>query len=225
MTVTSEAEREAAKRLIAARQGIEEKRIRDQTDADILAYTAVKKAEGERTAADLQYEAKLRLAEGDAAASTRKAEGDRALKMVDVTVERERVGVEQARVEVERQSLSNKQEFEDAALKFELEKLRIDADRDVRIAAAQSMGNMMAKANVQVFGDPETMAKMSERFMSAASIGTAAEGFLRTLPPEGRTLLDGIVKGVAAKASGSKASGNGKADGATNGKAEPNADQ
>ena len=209
VSVTSEAEREAAKRLIAARQAIEEKRIRDQTDADILAYTAVKKAEGERTAADLQYQAKLRLAEGDAAASTKKAEGDRALQMVAVTVERERVGVEQARVEVERQSLANKQEFEDAALKFELEKLRIDADRDVRIAAAQSMGNMMAKANVQVFGDPETMAKMSERFMSAASFGTAAQGLLKTLPPQGRDLLTGLASAATAKVAG-LANGNGK---------------
>ena len=82
----------------------------------MLAYMQVKEAEGERQAAEMQYEAKLRLAEGDAQARVKRAEGERAVKMVDVNVERERVNVEQARVEVERQSLSNKQEFEDAAL-------------------------------------------------------------------------------------------------------------
>ncbi len=109
--------------------------------------------------------------------------------MVDVTVERERVNVEQARVEVERQSLANKQEFEEAALKFELEKLRIMAERDARIQAAQAMGQMLAKANMQIFGDPDTMARMSERFMRAASYGKAAEGLVSNLTPEVKELL------------------------------------
>jgi hypothetical protein len=109
--------------------------------------------------------------------------------MVDVNVERERVNVEQARVDVERQSLSNKQEFEQAALRFEIDKLRIEAERDVRIQSAQAMGQMLAKAQMQIFGDPDTMAKMSERFMRAASYGTAAEGLLSHLPPQAAELL------------------------------------
>lgn len=187
--ITSEAQREAEKKLIAAKQVITENKIREETSADVLVYMKVKEAEGERKAADLQYEAKLRLAEGDAQSNIRRSEGEKAIKMVDVTVEREKVNVEQARVEVERQSLSNKQEFEEAALKFELEKLRIDADREVRIAAAQAMGNMLAKAQMQIFGDPETMAKMSDRFMRAASYGAAAEGLLSTLPPQAQEIL------------------------------------
>jgi hypothetical protein len=115
--------------------------------------------------------------------------------MVEVNVEREKVNVEQARVEVERQSLSNKQEFEGAALTFELDKLRISADRDVRIEAATAMGNMLAKANMQIFGDPETMARMSQRFMHAASWGVATDGLLSALPPQARELIDNL--GVA----------------------------
>ena len=193
--VASEADREAQKRLIAAQQQITEKKLRDQTEADVLAYTRVKQAEGEKQAADLQYQAKLRLAEGDSQSMTKRAEGDRAAKMVDVTVERERVGVEQVRVEVERQSLSNRQEFEGAALKFELDKLRIQAEKEVRIAAAQALGNMLAKANMQIYGDPDTMAKMSTQFLRAASLGVAADGFLKSLPEEGRDLLENL--GVA----------------------------
>jgi uncharacterized membrane protein YqiK len=196
VTVTAEADREAAKKLIAAQQLINEKKIRDQTEADVLAYRQVKEAGGEREAADMRFQAKLKLAEGDAVAAAKRAEGDKAIKMVDVNVERERVGVEQARVDVERQSLSNKQEFEEAALKFELEKFRINAEREIRIAAAQAMANMFARANMQIFGDPSTMANMSAQFMKAASVGTAADGLLKTLPDEGKAMLDKIGSAV-----------------------------
>ncbi|WP_428939999.1 flotillin family protein [Fontivita pretiosa] len=195
--VTSEAEREAAKRLIAAQNEARQKQVRDQTEADVLAYMKVKEAEAQRQAAQMQYEAKLRLAEADAQAAAKHADGDRAVKMVDVNVEREKVNVEQARVDVERQSLANKSEFEEAALKFELEKLRIQAEKEFRIAAATALGNMLAKANMQIFGDPTTMAQMSEKFMRAAALGNGVDGLLRTLPDEGQELLAKIGTAVA----------------------------
>ena len=207
--VASEADREAGKQLIAAKQVIEQNKLREQTSADVAAYMAVKKAEAERQAAEAQYQAKLRLAEGDAQAATKQAEGQRAVKMVDVTIGREQVGVEQARVEVERQSLSNKQEFEGAALQFELEKLRIAAERDVRIAAAQAMGNMLAKAQMQIFGDPTTMAAMAQQFLSAAGLGVAAEGLMKTLPPQGQELLSKVAGAVASQLQPRGESGNG----------------
>src|SRR5687768_17378456 len=196
VTVTAEADREAQKKLIAAQQEVKQKQLRDQTEADVLAYMSVKQAEGERQAAEMQYEARLRLAEADAASQTKRAEGERAIKMVDVNVEREKVNVEQARVEVERVSLSNRSEFEDAALKFELEKLRIEADKQVRIAAAAALGNMLSKANMQIFGDPTTMTRMSEQFMRAASLGTAADGLMRSLPPEAQNMLERVASSV-----------------------------
>jgi uncharacterized membrane protein YqiK len=197
--VTSEAGREAEKQLIAAKQVIEQNKLREQTTADVQAYTAVKKADAERQAAEAQYAARLRLAEGEAQAAARRSEGDRAVKMVDVTIGREQVGVEQARVEVERQSLSNKQEFEGAALQFELEKLRIAADREVRIAAAQAMGNMLGKAQMQIFGDPATMAAMAQQFMRAAGLGLATDGLMKTMPVQGQELLSKVATAVAAQ--------------------------
>ena len=218
VTVTAEAQREAEKKLIAAKQLINENKIREETTADVLAYTAVKQAEGERKAADLHYEAKLRLAEGDAQSSIKRADGDRALKMVEVTVEREKVGVEQARVDVERQSLANKQEFEDAALKFELEKFRIAAEKEIRIAAANAMGQMLAKAQMQIFGDPNTMAQMSDRFMRAASYGAAADGFFSNLPPQARQLLESIGTKLGIDLNGN---GSGATNGHDHGAVEP----
>jgi uncharacterized membrane protein YqiK len=199
VTVTSEAGREAEKQLIAAKQMIEQNKLREQTSADVAAYMALKKAEAEKQAAEAQYQAKLRLAEAAAVAATKQAEGERAVKMVDVTIGREQVGVEQARVEVERQSLSNKQEFEAAALQFELEKMRIQADKDVRIAAAQAMGSMLAKAQMQIFGDPTTMAAMAQQFLSAAGLGIAAEGLLKTMPAQGQEILGKVAGAVASQ--------------------------
>ena len=197
--VTSEADREAGKQLIAAKQVIEQNKLREQTSADVAAYMAIKKAEAERQAAEAQYQAKLRMAEGEAQAAAKKAEGERAVKMVDVTIGREQVGVEQARVEVERKSLANKQEFEGAALQFELEKLRIAAEREIRIAAAQAMGNMLAHAQMQIFGDPTTMATMAQQFMRAAGLGLATEGLMKTMPAQGQDLLAKVAGALSSQ--------------------------
>ena len=209
VTVTSEADREAEKQLIAAKQVIEQNKLREQTSADVAAYMALKKAEAEKQAAEAQYQAKLRLAEAAAQSAAKQAEGEQAIKMVDVTIGREQVGVEQARVEVERQSLSNKQEFDAAALKFELEKMRINADKEVRIAAAQAMGNMLAKAQMQIFGDPTTMSAMAEQFLRAAGLGLATEGLLKTLPPQGQEILSKVAGAVASQLQPKSESGNG----------------
>lgn len=187
--VTGEAQREAEKKSIAAKQQVEQDRIKEQTAADVFAYSKIKDAEADRDAANLQCEAKLRLAEADAQGSMKRADGARAERMVDVNVDRERVDVERLRVEVERQNLSNKQEFEAAALKFEIEKLRIDADRDVRIQTAESMSKLMNGAQVQLFGDPTTMASMMQAFVRASSVGLQADGLLRSLSPEARDML------------------------------------
>jgi uncharacterized membrane protein YqiK len=213
--VTTEAEREAEKQLIAAKQVIEQNRLREQTAADVSAYMALKKAQAEREAAEAQYQAKLRLAEAASQAASKQADGERAIKMVDVNIGREQVNVEQARVEVERQSLSNKQEFEAAALNFELEKMRIAADKDVRIAAAQAMGNMLARAQMQIFGDPTTMAAMAQQFLHAAGLGVAAEGLLKTMPAQGQELLSKVAGAVASQLQAKPEGGNGAAAGLT----------
>lgn len=205
--VTAEAQREAEKKLIAAKQVINEKKIREETEADVLAYMAVKQAEGERQAADLQYEARLRLAEADAQGAIRRSDGLKAEQMVPVNVEREKVNVEQARAEVERQRLSNKQEFEAAALTFELEKLRIDADREVRIKTSEAMGQLMHGADVKIFGDPGTMSHMMHSFMRASGYGMAGDGLLRSLSPDARELLTRL--GVNLGESLGMANGNG----------------
>ena len=117
--------------------------------------------------------------------------------MVDVNVEREKVNVEQARVEVERvRACPTSRNSRMPRCKFELEKLRIQADKEVRIAAAQAMGNMLAKAQMQIFGDPDTMATMSQQFMKAAGYGQAADGLMQTLPAGSQILLANLGQTV-----------------------------
>ena len=218
--VKAEAQRAAATKLIAAQQQIDEDRIREQTEAEVLAFQEVKKADAEKQAAEARYAARLRLAEAEAESAQKAAEGDRAKRLVEVQVEREKVDVERQRVEVERQELANRSEFEEAALQFELEKLRIAADKDVRVEAAKALGNMLSKANMQIFGDPETMAKMSQRFMSAASVGNSVDGLLRHLPPDAKRLLDRVTgAGDDDRPAESAESTNGEAVAASNGQA------
>ena len=61
------------------------------------------------------------------------------------------------------------------------------------------MGNMLAKANMQIFADPDTMARMSAQFMRAASLGTAMDGLLHTMPPKGQELLAQLLSNVTSQ--------------------------
>src|SRR5207302_10561360 len=45
----------------------------------------------------------------------------------------------------------------------------------------------------------ETMAKMAQQFMRAASIGNSVEGLLRTLPPQGQDLLNKVTSAMVSQ--------------------------
>lgn len=198
------AEREAEVKLIAARQVIEQERLRKQTEVEVQALADVRRAEADRQAAELQAAAVQHLAEGEAQAALRRAEadakgreliagGDRAQKMVDVDVQREQVGVEQARVDVERKALENRQTFDRAAIDFEQTKLRIDADKEVQIAMAQAMGEFLSRGSYTVYGDPGTMARMMEQFNRGMGMSSFTDGALRSLPEPLRQLFDRLM--------------------------------
>jgi uncharacterized membrane protein YqiK len=200
--VTVTADREAQEKMITEKQQVDIKKYREQTEADVTAYEVAKLAAGELEAAEKQKEAKLILAEAEAEAAKKRATGEQAVQMVPVTVDRERVNIEQARVDVERQELQNKQEFSEAALKFEVQKLDIQADAEVRKAFAESIGNMMSNANMQIFGDPTTLSNMAARFMNAASWGQTVDGLRSTLPPDVEQLASKLFSGTGSALSG-----------------------
>lgn len=192
----AEADRQAQTKLIEAKQVIEQQKIKDQTEADVLAYTAVKEAEGEQEAARRRAEAQLTLAQAAAEAKKREAEGETAMKMVAVEVEREKVNVEQARVEVERQALENTQTFDKAGIELEKIKLSIAARKEVQIALAENIGKFMSRGQYTVYGDPETMARMMERFTKGLSFGSFMDGLLSGASEETKSAVRDLADTV-----------------------------
>lgn len=180
MTVTqiAEAERDANKKLIAARQVIEQDKIRLQTEAQVQAFTRVTVAQADQEAATKQADARLQLAQADAQSKELVARGEKAQQLVPVEIARENVNVEQARVDVERRQLENRQEFAQAGIQLEIEKLRIQADKEVQQEFARALANFLSKGNMTLYGTPETAQKMMDNMAKGFGIRAMAEGFL-----------------------------------------------
>jgi uncharacterized membrane protein YqiK len=180
------AEREAQTKLISAKQSIEQDRFRQQTDAEVRAFSEIKKAEASKQSATLEAQATLQRAQAEAQAREQVAKGETAFKRVDVDIAREQVEVEKARVEVERQALENRQTYAQASIQFEIEKLKVEAQRDVQIEMARSVGTMMGKGQMNIYGDPETLSKMNQQFLRGMGFGTMVDGALNSLGLEGK---------------------------------------
>jgi len=86
VTQLAEAERDANKKLIAARQEIERDKIRQQTEAQVQAFMRVTVAQAEQDASAKQAEARMQLAQADAQAKEMVARGEKAQQMVAVEV-------------------------------------------------------------------------------------------------------------------------------------------
>jgi uncharacterized membrane protein YqiK len=192
----AEAEREAQKKLIAAQQTIDQEKIKRQTEAEVAAFTQIKQAQAAQESAEKEAQAKLRLAQADAEAKELAARGERAMQMIPVEVEREKIEVEKARVEVERQALENKQTYSEAALSYELKKLEIEVQRDVQVAMAQSIGEFMSKGNFNIYGDPQTMSQMMNQYTKGLGFGALVNGAMNGTPEGTRTVLGGVAKEV-----------------------------
>jgi Uncharacterized protein conserved in bacteria len=194
----AEAEREAKKKLIAAQQVIDQEKIKRQTDAEVAAFAQIKQADAAQAAAEKDAQAKLRLAQAEAQAKELAAKGERALQMVSVEVAKEQVEVEKARVEVERQALENKQTYSEAALAYELDRLRIEATRDVQVKMAQSIGEFMSKGQFTIYGDPSTMSQMMNQYTRGLSMGTLVDGLMKGTPDSAKGALGDVAREVMA---------------------------
>jgi hypothetical protein len=187
--ITQTAEREKAKAIIEAQAEFERRRLAEQVTADVAAYAVVKSAEGAAAAADKDAAARRTLAEAQKEAMQLEAEGQLAAQMVPVDVERKRVEVEQARVGVERQELENKAEFESISRGLQVDLAKIEAEKQIRIAAAQAFGEAMASAKMTVWGDPGTVQRMSESFFKGQQFGYLADGLINNMPDGVKELI------------------------------------
>ncbi len=194
--ITAEAGRRAEQKMITEKQQVDIKQYEDQVEADVKAYTAVKVAEGELTASDKRKQAMLTLAEGESESAKRIAEGERAKEMVPVQIEREKVSVEADRVEVRRQDLENQEKFSEAALQFELKKEQIAANKDVQVEMAKAIATMLQSADMHLFGDPSTVATMTQQFLRSVGWGLTVEGLVDSTPTDVREAAMRLVKGT-----------------------------
>jgi flotillin len=214
----AEAEREANKRLIAARQQIDQDKLRQQTNADVEAYTRVKQAEGEKEAAAQQADARRQLADAEAQARELVARGDRAQQMVAVDVAREQVAVEKAKVDVERTQYENRQEFAEAGIQLEIQKLSIQAGRDVQMEFARALASFLANGHMTLYGTPETANAMLDSMAKGFGLRSMVDGFLKGVDKETNghngadpvnaliSQLGGVLRPAIAKAAGKEVS-------------------
>ena len=194
--ITRTAEREKAKAIINAQAEFERKRLQEQVQADVAAYAVVKAAEGAEAAAAKEAIARRTLAQAQKEAMALQADGERAAQMVPVDVERKRVEVEQARIEVQRRELENKAEFESIARGLQVDLARIEAEKEIRIAAAQAFGEAMASAKMTVWGDPQTVQKMSESFFRGQQFGYLVDGLVTHTPDGVKDALGAALEQV-----------------------------
>lgn len=195
------AEREKERAVIAKQAEVEQQKIEYQMEADVAAYAEVKKAEAAQTAAQKQAQAKVALAEAEKEAKSLVADGDRAVQMVPVNVAREQVNVEDARVTVKIRDLEGQSRFESIARELQVQLATIDAEKEAKIAAARAMGEALARANLNVWGDPTALQQMLAAFFRGQAIGSFATGLAGSLPPD---VMD-IVKKAAASHGAAKA--------------------
>ncbi len=176
--VTEAAERDKRKLVIDAEASAEQKFLAEQRRADADAYTTQKQAEAQMAAADAHASALRKKAEAESEAEQRRAEGERARAMVPVEVERAKVAVERDRVEnVVKPELEARESHGKVAQEFELAKLRIEAEREIRIAVASASATLFQKVEANLYGTPADVAKMSEAFLKGQNAAATANGF------------------------------------------------
>jgi len=200
--VQAAAEREKAKEVTMAEAKAQTNLITKQREADASAYATQKDAEARKAAADADAEATTKKATAEANAQKARAEGERAIQMIPVDVKKAEVEVEQAKVNVLQQELTARAQHGQVAQEFEIAKLRITKDAEVRIAAAGSMAELMGSIKAQVFGTPEDVSKMTGQFMRGMGFSNMFEGVLAGAGPETAAGVEqavGFIKALATK--------------------------
>jgi len=186
----AKADREKRVQVITAEQQAQQEKIREQMEADIEAYTKAKLAEGEQLAAQRMAEAIRVKAEAERDAATMTASGEQAKQMVPVNVKREEVSVDSARVhdvdaarvEVLRNELGAKAEYEQISVELEKILAEIAARKDIGVSFAQAFGHAFNNANLTLYGEPSMLGTAMNSFAKAAGVGAFMDGMKETLP-------------------------------------------
>lgn len=196
--VEAEAEREKKRAVIAAEAKAEEEYVSEQRKADAKAYSVQKDAEARKAAADADAEATTKKATAEANAAKAKAEGDRAVALVPVEVDREKVKIDQDRFEnVIKPDLEAREKSGKVAQDFEIAKLQVEADKQVRIETAKAMATIGEKITMTLYGTPDSASSMLKSLMSGQRTAEMINSFAEQLDPEIKSKVEGAVKTVS----------------------------
>ena len=196
-----EVEREKKKQVLEAEASAEQRFVAEQRNADAEAYALRKHAEANKHAADAEADAMRKRAEAHAEAERLRAAGNKATAMVPVEVESARVAVDRERVEsVVKAELEAREQHGKVAQDFEITKLRVEADKAVRVAFAAATSKLFSKMTAQLYGTPEDVTKIVGSLVQGQKVATTISGFFdaaddKTLEAVSR--LEGGVKEVA----------------------------
>jgi len=196
--VNAEAERDKTQKVLAAQAQAEMRFVSEQRQADSDAYAKQKQAEAQRLAADAEAEAIRKRAGAQADAEQQKALGQRALAMVPIEVKRAELEVERERVEnVVKRELEAREKHGRVAQEFELAKLRVEAEREVRIAVAHAQATLFTKMTANLYGTTADVEKLMSSFVNGQSAANALNGFLANVDQPAKEVLQSLGEGVA----------------------------
>ena len=181
--ITQTAEREKSKAIIDAQAEFERRRLAEQVQADVAAYAVVKSAEGAAAAADKDAAARRTLAEaaegGHATRGRRptaRRRWCRSTSSASASRSSRRASAWSGR------SWRTRPSSRSISRGLQVDLAKIDAEKQVRIAAAQAFGDAMASAKMTVWGDPDTVQRMSESFFKGQQFGYLADGLITNMP-------------------------------------------
>jgi flotillin len=207
--VQAEAEREKATKVIAAEATAQTTFVQAQKAADAEAYATQKKAEGQKAAADAEAEAITKKANAEASAAEARAKGAQAEAMVPVHVKQAEVEIEQRKVDVLRQELQAREEHGATMQQFEIQKLRVTKEAEIRIAGAHAMAQLSGTIHANVFGTPEDVARMTKSYMQGMGVSSALDGFFanasndtKELAENAGTTISNLLRAAAARLEG-----------------------
>lgn len=213
--VTAEADRAGQQQVIQAKAAAEKTYVTTTKEADGAAYKVEKEAQGRKQAAEADAMAITRKAEAESDAQKKKAEGakaeqqvpvdiasaqvdvDKKKAMIPVDVAQAQVAVDKDRVEtVLKPELEARDKNGKAAQEFELAKLQVTKEAEVRIAAAGAVAQVYGKITATVYGSPEDVAKVGAAVVSGISKATVIESFMGEAGPLTKAGLQGALKSL-----------------------------
>jgi len=204
--VTSDAERAKAKSILEASAEAERDFVRKSKQADGESYAIETAAKARKASADAEAEATRKKAEAEAAAEQARAAGEMARAMVPVEVRKAEVAVERERVDtVIKPELEAREKHGKVAQDFEIAKLQVSAEKEVRIATAQAQATMFSRIDARLYGTPDDVNKMIQSFTGGQEWATKVEGLLERLDPSVRGQVADVVRQLGSAAAGALA--------------------